>query len=117
VSITKRTIVAYGAVILVAIAASGPAPAATAVHTKQQAELNILRSPGFFWRAGLHGFIRSQTMTFRTNVTVSCGGGKGTPPRAHVFLCVVSYRDKVANIRYTALGKYAFKIQIAPHRG
>lgn len=86
--------------------------AAPPVQTKRQAELNILRTPRYFWRVGLHGFIHSRTKTFRTNVTVTCAGGRGPGLRAHVFVCSLRYRGKAATVKYTALGKYAFRLRV-----
>jgi hypothetical protein len=106
------TVVAF--FVLVAACATA-ASAVTWTHTKRQAELNILHSPRFFWRAGLHGFIRSRTRTFRTNVTVTCTGGRGPALRAHVFLCLVRYRDKTVKVRYTAISRYGFRLRIV-HR-
>ncbi len=110
-----RLLMLSALVALIATAGVASAAAASPVQAKQQAELNILRTPRYFWRAGLHGFIRSRTKTFRTNVTVTCGGARGAAKQAHVFLCLLRYRGKTATVRYTALGKYAFRLRIV-HR-
>ncbi len=112
-----RRLVALALTCMIVAGASGVAAgvAAAPVQTKRQAELNILRSPLYFWRAGLHGFIRSRTRTFRTNVTVICNGGRGTSLQAHIFVCVLRYRRKTIGVRYSALGKYAFRLRIIPH--
>lgn len=96
--------------VLTGNALAAPAP----THTKRQAEINILRSPRIFWSWGLHGFIRSRTKTFRTNVVVICTGGHGPELRAHTFVCALHYRARTVNVRYTALGKYAFKLHAIP---
>lgn len=112
----RTSAIAAIVVLLPAVSAVAASSARGApVHTKRQAELNILRMPRFFWHAGLHGFIRTRTKTFRTNVTVSCAGGHGRVRLGHVFLCRLRYHRKAAVVRYTALGKYAFKLKFVPH--
>jgi hypothetical protein len=91
-------------VFLLASSIAGSAFGALPMHTKRRAELNILRSPNYFWQAGLHRLIRTRTRTFRTNVTVSCGRRLAPLAREHVFVCVLRYHADRIRIRYTALG-------------
>ena len=115
--VARRLFVATLACVILAAMSIATTSARTApTQTKRQAELNILHSPLYFWRAGLHGFIRSRTRTFRTNATVICNGGRGTSLRAHVFFCVLRYRTKTTLVRYTALGKYSFKLKSIPRK-
>jgi hypothetical protein len=107
-----RRLAVLAAVFLIVADVTRIAGAAVPVQPKREAELNILRTPRYFWRAGLHGFIRSKTRTFRTNVTVTCTGGAKVGTKSHVFRCVLRYRRKTATVRYTALGRYAFRLQI-----
>lgn len=111
-TLTRLFVISATCALIATTAVASASLTSTPLQTKQQAELNILRTPRFFWRAGLHGFIRSRTKTFRTNVTVACAGGHGKTELAHSFLCVLRYRTKIVTVRYTALGKYAFRLRI-----
>lgn len=105
-------VTAAAAILLATLTEAAGAAQGLPQQPRRLAELNILRSPRFFWRAGLHGFIRSRTMTFRTNATVACQGGRGPSAVAHVFVCVLRYQSRSVRIRYTATSRYGFRLRI-----
>jgi hypothetical protein len=107
-----RLLVATMAVLALSSFLPQQGEAAQPTQTKRRAELNILRSPMFFWQAGLHRLIRSQTRTFRTNVTVTCGRRLSPSTRAHVFFCILRYRVDRIRLRYTAVSATAFRLKI-----
>jgi len=113
----SRTIATFcalaGAVALLAPAAL----AKSQTQTRHQAELNILQTPRYFWRAGLHGFLRSKVMTFRSGVVVACLGGHGPKQTAHSFSCTLRYHTKAIRVRYIATSRYGFRLRFIPRAG
>ncbi len=108
---------AVGAVVAVSalvvavtpLAAAGGKRDAVPLHTKRQAEVNVLRSLHAIRKLNL-GFVDPRTRLLRAGVQVQCMGEGRRASAYHRFRCRLQYRTATALFAYLATGRRAWHL-------
>jgi hypothetical protein len=93
---------------------AGVAAGSSPLHSRVQAERNVLQSPRFFLTSGRRAavVVDAATGIFRTNTRVSCAASPPAAAQAHVFVCSVRHGKTRLRVRYTATGKKSFRLAL-----